>query len=106
VGAREQRVDATPLVGGDPPLEETGVGAELCRQPLDRLARGPGLPALDLADVLLREAVAGELGLGQAGRHTKLAHALAQAVAWGRAAAGIAGQAGHAGLPGRLTPTF
>src|SRR5262249_57261712 len=81
VRAREQRVDTTPLVGGDAALEEAGVNAELRRQPLDRLARGPGLAALDLADVLLREALSGELGLRQSCRHAKLPHALAKAVA-------------------------
>jgi hypothetical protein len=95
VRAREQRVDAAALVGGDAPLEETGVDAELDREPLDRLARGPGLTALDLADVFLREAVAGEVGLGQAGRHAKLPHSLAQAVARGRTAADIGGSTRH-----------
>jgi hypothetical protein len=95
VCAREQRVDATALVGGDAPLEEAGVDAELDREPLDRLPCGPGLAALDLADVLLREAVAGEVGLSQARRHAKLSHTLAQAVAGGGAAADIGGSAGH-----------
>src|SRR5204863_10118310 len=52
---REQRVDAAALVCRDTPLEESGIDAELDGEPLDRLARGPGFAALDLADVLLRE---------------------------------------------------
>ena len=39
---------------------------------------GLRLAALDLGDVLLREAVAGELALGEAGRHAKLAQALSE----------------------------
>ena len=98
--AREQRVDATALVGGDPALEKAGIGAELDGQPLDRLARGPGLAALDLADVLLREAVAGEVGLRQAGGDAQLPHALAQAIARVGAAAGVRGSARHERLTG------
>ena len=40
---------------------------------------GTRLAALDLADVLLREAVAGEIGLRQAGGDAQLAQALAEA---------------------------
>src|SRR3954469_3780377 len=69
LGAGQHALDAAALVGGDALLEEAGVGAELGGEPRDRLARGPGLAALDLADVLLRKAVAGEVGLGQAGGH-------------------------------------
>jgi hypothetical protein len=78
-GPCQHPLDAAPLVGGDPALEEAGVGAELGSEPLDGLARGTGLPALDLADVLLGEALAGQVGLGQACRHTQLPHALTQA---------------------------
>ena len=41
-------------------------------EPLDRLGRRARLAALDLGDVLLREAVACELGLGQSGRDAEL----------------------------------
>ena len=74
-----------------PLLEEAGVDAELGSEPLDRLARGTGLAALDLADVLLREALAREIGLGQARRHSQLTHALAQAGARGGRASTVAG---------------
>ena len=100
VRTREQGVDAAALIGGDAPLEEAGVDAELDREPLDRLARGPGLAALDLADVLLREAVAREVGLRQAGGHAQLPHALTQAIARLGAAAGIRGSARHKRLTG------
>src|SRR5436309_5374052 len=91
--ARKQCVDAAALVGGDATLEEAGVGAELAGKPLDRLARGPGLAPLDLTDVLLREAVAREVGLRQSGGDAQLPHELAQAVARGGAAAYVSGSA-------------
>src|SRR6266516_3577169 len=100
VRAREQRVDAPALVCRDATLEEAGIDAELDREPLDGLARGPGLAALDLADVLLREAVAREIGLRQAGGDAKLPHALAQAIARVGAAAGGRGSARHERLTG------
>ena len=79
--AGEHRFDAAALVGGDALLQEAGVDAELDGQPLDRVARGAGLAALDLADVLLREALPGEVGLGQARGDTELPQPLAQACA-------------------------
>src|SRR5207247_11384589 len=85
VGVRERfgpcqhPLDAAPLVGGDPALEEAGVCAELRGEPLDRLARGTGLSALDLADVLLREALAGEIALSQPRADAQLTEAFAQA---------------------------
>jgi hypothetical protein len=78
VSACECRVDATALVRGYTVCEKAGVHPELPRQPLDRLRRRARLPALDLTDVLLREAVAGELRLRQAGRHAQLPEPLAQ----------------------------
>jgi hypothetical protein len=92
LGPSQHRLDPAPLVRGHTALEEVGVDAQLRRDPLDRLARGPGLAALDLTDVLLREAVAGEVGLGQPGRDAQLANALAEA--------GAAGLRGGAGLGG------
>src|SRR5437016_10176371 len=100
VRAREQRVDAPALVCRDATLEEAGIDAELDREPLDGLARGPGLAALDLADVLLRETVAREIGLRQAGGDAQLPHALAQAIARVGAAAGVRGSARHERLTG------
>src|SRR5205807_8084606 len=80
--ARRHRLDAAPLVGRDAVLEKVGVDPEPLPQPLDRLARRTRLAALDLADVFLAEAVAGQLGLRQSGRDTELAQALAQARTW------------------------
>ena len=71
LGPGEQRLDPAAQVGRDAAAEEAGVDAEPGREPRDRLVGRARLPALDLADVLLREPVAGELGLGQAGRETK-----------------------------------
>jgi hypothetical protein len=87
--AREHRLDAAALVGGDPLLEESGVDAQLRGEPLDRLTRGPGLPALDLADVLLREPLARKVRLRQARGDAQLPDALAEAGAPGWAAVRI-----------------
>src|SRR5262249_49412657 len=81
--AREHCLDATTLVCRDALLEEAGVDAELGGEPLDRLVRGPGLPALDLADVFLGETVACEVGLRQARGDAQLPDALAEACAAG-----------------------
>ena len=59
--------------------DEARVAVEALRQPLDRLRGRPGLPALDLADVLLREAVARELALRHPRGDAELAEALAEA---------------------------
>ena len=53
-------------------LEIRGVDAEPLCDPRERLRRRARLAALDLADVLLREAVAGEIGLGQARSNAQL----------------------------------
>jgi len=79
LGANQRRLDARPLVGGDAACQERRVDAEPGCDPLDRLLGRARLAALDLADVLLREPVAGELGLRDAGRDPELAHALAEA---------------------------
>jgi len=78
VGASEDRLGLGALVGGDPVLEETGVDPETQAEPLDRLSSRARLPPLDLRDVLLGEAVAGELGLCQTGCDAKLAQAFAE----------------------------
>ncbi len=75
---RERRVDAAALVGRDAVGEVRGIDTELFRQPRDRLARRARLAALDLADVLLREAVAGELGLCPPRGDAELAEPLAE----------------------------
>ena len=100
--AREHRLDATALVRRDPVREEAGVDAQAGGEPLDRLLGRARLAALDLADVLLREAVAGEIGLRHPRRHAQLAHALAELQAGAaRCGAGGGGEvcgAGHGGL--------
>ena len=96
LGAGQHRLDAAALVGGDATLEESRVDAQLPGEPLDRLARGPGLPALDLADVLLRETLAGEIGLRQPRGHAQLADALAEAGATGLGGGAKLAGCGHA----------
>ena len=68
VGPGEDRLGLGAVVGGDAAREEAGVDAEAQGEPVDRLAGRARLAALDLRDVLLREAVAGQLGLRQARR--------------------------------------
>src|SRR6266566_2185984 len=83
LGACNRSLEAAALVGRDAVREEAGVDAEPDREPVDRLARGPGLAPLDLADVLLREPVAGQITLRQARGDAQLPQALAQAEAPG-----------------------
>src|SRR4051794_6880518 len=78
LGAGDGAFEAATLVGRDAVGQETAVDAEPRGEPVDRLARGTGLAALDLAHVLLREAVAGEIALRQPGRDAQLAQALAE----------------------------
>ena len=78
VGARERRLGLRALVGGDAAREEPGIDAEAQREPFDRLARRPRLAALDLRDVLLREALARDIRLRETGRDPKLAQAFAE----------------------------
>ena len=67
LGADEEGLDPAAQVGRDAAPEKRGVDSELRREPRDRLGGRAGLAALDLADVLLREAIARDLGLGQPG---------------------------------------
>ena len=60
---REQRLGACELRGLDAVREVARVGLEARGEPVDRLLRRARLAALDLTDVLLGEARAGELGL-------------------------------------------
>ena len=83
VGAREDRLGLRALVGGDAAREEAGVDPEAQREPVDRLGGRARLAALDLRDVLLREPVARDVGLRQAGGDAQLAQALTQACARG-----------------------
>ena len=84
LGAREDRLGLRAVVGRDAAREEAGVDPQAKREPLDGLRRRARLAPLDLRDVLLREAVAGELGLRQPGGHAQLAQALAEARRTGR----------------------
>ena len=54
-------------------LEEAARDLEPLGEPLEGSIVGTYASALDLADVLLREAVEAELGLSQAARDTQLA---------------------------------
>src|SRR5207248_2841937 len=74
LGARERRVEAAAPVGRDAVGQEAGIDPEPLGEPVDRLARGTGLAALDLADVLLREALPGQVAL----RHRRCDAQLAQ----------------------------
>ena len=78
LGAGKNRLGLRALVGRDAAREETCVDAQPKREPLDRLRGRARLAALDLGDVLLREAVAGEAGLREPGGDAKLAQALAE----------------------------
>ena len=78
LGAGEQRLDPAAQVGRDAAAEERRVDAELRREPRDRLGGRARLAALDLADVLLREAIARDLGLRQAGSEAQRAQPLAE----------------------------
>ena len=88
LGAGEQRLDARAVVGGDPVEQELRVDGQPLRQPGDRLVGRARLPALDLADVLLREAVAGQRGLRQAGGDAQRADAFADARGTSRGSGG------------------
>ena len=78
LGARQRCLDPSALVGRDPVGQIAGVDVEPAREPRDRVAGRAGLATLDLADVLLGEAVARELTLGQARRHPELPQAFAE----------------------------
>ena len=78
LGAREPCLEPTTRVGRDADGEKVGVDPEPAREPLDGVARRARLAALDLAHVLLRAAVTGELCLGQARRQPQRAHAIAE----------------------------
>ena len=78
LGANEQGLDPAALVGRDTARQERGIDVEALRQPLHRVGGRAGLAPLDLADVLLREAVSGELRLRQPCGDAKEAEAVAQ----------------------------
>ncbi len=78
LSARELRFPAVALARGHAGEEEVGVDAEALREPGHGVRRGPGLPALDLAEVLLAEPAAGELGLRQTGGRSEVAQAASE----------------------------
>ena len=67
-----------PRSSAETPLARKPGSTPVLREPLDRLLRRPGLAALDLADVFLREAVAGEVCLRQSGVDAQRAQALTE----------------------------
>jgi hypothetical protein len=77
LGARERGLDAAAFVDRDAVRDVAPVDAEPVREPRDRLSSRAGLPALDLADVLLGEAIAGEIGLGHPRSHAQLTNTFA-----------------------------
>ncbi len=91
LGLRDHALRAKTLAFRDSGLEELAVDAELDSQPLERLGGRPRLAALDLADVLLRAAVAGELRLGQAARSPQATDAVAQSRCGARVDGGFRG---------------
>ncbi len=76
------RVGLEPLRVGpaETVLEVLRIRFEPAGEPRERLARRPRLAPFDLADVLLREASTGELGLAQPGGSPQRAHTFAQGV--------------------------
>jgi hypothetical protein len=75
----ELRFDLRPLLRRHTGREVRRIDTELVGQPRDRRLRRAGLAALDLADVLLREAIARELCLRQPRGHAEQTDALAEA---------------------------
>ena len=84
VGAGEDRLRLRAVVRGDAARQEARIDPQSKREPLHRLRRRARLATLDLGDVLLREALAGEAGLRQPCGHPELAQALAEARRPGR----------------------
>ncbi len=74
-------LDPRSHVGGHAVLEVLHVDAEPLCQPGDRVGGRAGLAALDLTHVLLGEACARELGLGQSRRDAQRPHAVADPAA-------------------------
>ena len=77
LGARQRGLDAAPFVERDTVREVPTVDVESSSEPSDGLNGRAGLAALDLADVLLGEAIAGEIGLGHPRSHAQLTNAFA-----------------------------
>ena len=95
LGPGKRALEPAALVGRDAVREKTGIDAEPRSEPLDRLARRARLAALDLRHVLLREPLAGEVALRQAGGDTELAEALAEAKPVLEGGAALVGECGR-----------
>ena len=78
LGAGEGGLDTAALVRGDTVREIARVDIQLTCEPGNRVAGRARLAALDLADVLLGEALARELTLRQTGGDAKLPQTLAE----------------------------
>jgi len=78
LAAGERRLPAVPVDGRDAGRQELRVGAESLREPDERVGGRPRLSALDLADVLLREAPGRELRLRETCGDSQPPHALAE----------------------------
>ena len=78
LGARERGLDPASFVDRDAVREIAAVDAEPVSEPRDGLGGRASLAALDLADVLLGEAIAGEIGLGHPRRYAQLTNALTE----------------------------
>ena len=78
LGACDRRLELGHLGGRLAGLEESRVDTEPVGEPSEHLAGRARLPALDLAQVLLRAAIAGELRLRESGTNTQLAQACAE----------------------------
>src|SRR5581483_6642233 len=78
LGARQRHLRALAHRAAVDHPERRHVDAEAARQPLERLGGGTRPPALDLADVLLREAPARERGLAHAGPDPERPNPLAE----------------------------
>ena len=96
LGPGESRLEPPALVGRDAVGEEARVAAEADGEPLDRLRRRTRLAALDLGDVLLREALARELALREPGGNAKLTKPFSEAEGGRRGQAADCGLSGHA----------
>jgi len=88
LGARDRRLDLRVLVPGLSRLQVRDVDAKPLADPRKRLFRRPRLPALDLADVLLREPLPRELRLRETGGDAERANPLAEASSRARQADG------------------
>ena len=84
LGASQSRLELRSIVRRDPGRQQDWIDAEPICQPGDGGLGRTRLAALDLADVLLREARAGQLRLRQARGHAERTEALAEASARSR----------------------